>query len=464
MAGRPVPRRVGGGLTGLHYAMITFVFTTVASLGAFVWQLTIVKGFETKAQQARSQLDFFGNPPEYYRNEATNRGNTRVFAVMDEDRKALAKLVTGQPEAFARTVESDATQLLKVIDQNHPKSINPGDTLLTVLRRLDQALTKAKRDASNRADQLAKLQADHQALTESIKTVQDDFQAQVAAINDSMQKLQARVASYQEEKDEQLAGIQASADKSAEEANALRQKFLRDKRGLEVERDRLVNQVRALEESVKELKDPGIDPSKILTKADGKVSRAIPGSQVVYINLGREDNVKIGMGFEVYSTSREPGASLRGKASLEVVSTEETTAECRVTRVEPGRPIIEGDIIVNISYERGRKPKFVVAGAFDLNYDGAEDPDGGERIRAMIRDWGGQVVDALDETTEFVVVGAPPGVPEVAPDATRVVSDQVRARQEEVAGYRQLVTDAKSLFIPVITQSQFLYLMGYAGN
>lgn len=464
MAGRPVPRRVGGGLTGLHYAMITFVFTTVASLGAFVWQLTIVKGFEAKAQQARAQLDTFGNPPEYYRSEATNRGNAKVFAVMDEDRKALAKLVTGQPEAFGRTVEADSTQLLKVVDQNHPKTINAGDTLLTVIRRLDQALTKAKRDLNSRGEKLDKLQQDHQALTESIKTVQDDFQAQIAAINDAMQKLQARVSAYQEEKDAQLAGIQANADKSAEEANSLRQKFLRDKRTLEVERDRLVNQVRTLEESVKELKDPGIDPNKILTKADGKISRAIPGSQVVYINLGREDNIKIGMGFEVYSTSREPGASLRGKASLEVVSMQETTAECRVTRVEPGRPIIEGDIIVNISYERGRRPKFVVAGSFDLNYDGVEDPDGAERIRAMIRDWGGQVVDRLDETTEFVVVGAPPGVPEAAPDATRVVTDQVRARQEEVSGYRQLVSEARSLFIPVITQSQFLYLMGYAGD
>ena len=188
---------------------------------------------------------------------------------------------------------------------------------------------------------------------------------------------------------------------------------------------------------------------------------------MVYVNLGAADKIKPGMGFEVYSPTREASADLRGKASLEVVTVMDDTAECRVTRRVPRQPIIEGDIVVNIAYERNRKPKFVVRGDFDLNYDGVIDYNGMDEVTALIRQWGGQVVDDLDESVDYVVIGLPPAVAECRRPRARpatVARDQAQQKELERSHFRALVERAQKMFIPVITQNQFLFLTGYAGD
>jgi hypothetical protein len=171
------------------------------------------------------------------------------------------------------------------------------------------------------------------------------------------------------------------------------------------------------------------------------------------------------MGFEVFPQLGSPGQALRGKASLEVATLMEDTAECRVTRSTPNQPIVEGDIVVNIAYEQGRKPKFVVRGEFDLNYDGKVDAFGGrDEVESIIRQWGGQVVPDLDESVDFVVIGVPPREGEVPAGASDIVRDQEDRKRLERSEFHKLIDDARSMYIPVITQNQFLFLTGYAGE
>ena len=219
-----------------------------------------------------------------------------------------------------------------------------------------------------------------------------------------------------------------------------------------------------LRKQVDELKPSAFDPADILTKADGRILKAIPGSTVVYVNLGEDDGLKLGMGFQVFSPTRERGDSLRGKASLEVMALTPLTAECRITWNKPGRPIITGDIVVNISYERNRKPRFIVAGAFDMNYDGIPDFDGTEKITSMIQEWGGQVVDQLDNNIDFVVAGVPPSSNPPAASDTDVVIEQKRALEAELLDFRDLITAAQETSVPVINQNQFLFLTGHVGS
>jgi hypothetical protein len=176
--------------------------------------------------------------------------------------------------------------------------------------------------------------------------------------------------------------------------------------------------------------------------------------------------MKPGMGFEVYAPNREASSDLRGKASIEVVTVMEETAECRVTRRAAGQPILEGDLVVNIAYERNRSPKFVVRGDFDLNYDGVIDQNGVEEMTALIRQWGGQIAEDLDESVDYVVIGLPPGTGEAAvgATATAVVRDQLQQRELERSKFKALVERAQKMFIPVITQNQFLYLTGFTGD
>ncbi|MBN2447422.1 MAG: hypothetical protein JXO22_11880, partial [Phycisphaerae bacterium] len=205
-------------------------------------------------------------------------------------------------------------------------------------------------------------------------------------------------------------------------------------------------------------------PTAILTKADGKVLRAIPGSDLVYIDLGSNDGVKVGMGFEVFSKVDIP-EGLRGKASLEVATVMSDTAECRVTRSTPSKPIIEDDLVVNIAFERNRLPKFVVKGDCDLDYDGQPDGENGrEKVAGLIRQWGGQVAPELDETTDFVVIGTAPFVPviPVGETATATIMAQADAARLARVDFQDLIARANATYIPVITQSQFLFLTGYA--
>jgi len=172
------------------------------------------------------------------------------------------------------------------------------------------------------------------------------------------------------------------------------------------------------------------------------------------------------MGFEVYSPTQEVSNDLRGKASIEVVTVMEDTSECRVTRRTALQPILEGDIAVNIAYERNRKPKFVVRGDFDLNYDGVIDYNGVEEATALIQQWGGQVVEDLDESVDYVVIGLPPSVPGAAAEerASDLTRAQAQQKELEKGRFRALVERAQKMFIPVITQNQFLYLIGHAGS
>ena len=108
----------------------------------------------------------------------------------------------------------------------------------------------------------------------------------------------------------------------------------------------------------------------------------------------------------------------------------------------------------------------MVRGEFDLNYDGQTDWDGLEKVTGIIQAWGGQVVDTVDESTDFVVVGMGPQAVSLA--SGRPVSDVIRdladSRLDRLSAYQQDIEQARTLYIPVITQTQFLFMTGYSGQ
>ncbi len=463
MAGRPAAVR-GGGLTGLHYGLFTFVGIAVLALVGFVLQLNAVKKAESEATAARQQLNSHGSPPAYYANEATAL-DSQTFTVMSNHLSELAKLTTGKAELVWPQIQAEFDKLRADVQRLNPGVIG-GEPLLAAMRRLNQALVEARQLKDAQGEELRELQAENVALKEGIKAAQDQYRAEVEALSTRVERLQSERDSAIAAKEQQLTDLQAAADALRTEFNQFRVDSTGRERESGLQLARLSNQNNELQKKIQELKPASFDPSQMLTKSDGKIVRSIPGSDVVYINLGTRARVKLGMGFEVFSPAREASRDLRGKASIEVVTLMDDTAECRVTRGTAGQPIIEGDMIVNIAYERGRLPKFVVRGDFDLNYDGEPDFDGGERVAALIKEWGGQVVAELDETTDFVIIGVPPEVPAIAPGEP--VSPVVRAladsRSLEKSRFQALIEQARGLFIPVITQNAFLYLTGYAGE
>lgn len=461
MAGRPATARGEGGML---YGLITFVITTVVFLGLFIWQLTENKGLADAAARTQRQLRSIGTPSPYYSDEATARGSTAVD-VMTDDLNRLATLVAGAPEAVAKAIEQEATRVLGDIAKGTGGVINPNDTLLTALNKLYQGYQEQAATIGQLKTDFASLKQENAQLANGVKAARDEFEQQVAELKDELARVQKEKADLLAAKDEQLAQAQAEAQAATEELNRSRVEKQRADRTIEVELARKDRQIEDLQKKIQQLRPSGFDRNEILTKADGQVLRAIPGSRVVFLNIGSKDHVRPGLTFEVFSPYGERRKDFRGKASLEVTAVTADTAECRVTRQTPGRPIVEGDIVVNIAYERNRLPKFVVRGEFDLDYDGTIDWDGVDKVKSIIREWGGQVVDNVDETTDFVVIGAGPSVPDIHGRPTNpVFEDLVRTQSKKLEEYRDVIDKAQTLYIPIITQNQFLFLTGFAGR
>lgn len=462
MAGRPVSVH---GTQPLLYWVIVFVILTVASLGGFIFQLTNTKGLKNRAERAEARTGQFGEPPSYYSEEARSR-SSKVFAVMKNDLEDLAFLVTGVKQDVLPGVQTKAQRVLKQLATDNTGVINENDTLLTALEQLNRETVAQRLRADERQATVTSLQAEKDTLTEQLNSARQQFEAQIAELQRQLEQTRNEQVAALADKDQQLSGLQASLNACEQQQQRARREgntVIRDK---DVEIDRLGRQIALLQKQIQDLKPSTFDPNAILTKADGRVSRAVPGSDVLYVDIGTADKIKIGMGFEVYSQTREARPELRGKASIEVVTAMEHTSECRIIRRDPSQPIIEGDLVVNIAFERTRQPKFVVRGEFDLDYDDKPDFDGPRQIANLIREWGGQVVDDIDETVDFVVIGRSPTGP--PPPEGELWSDIMRdqARRQQLAGleFYQLIERATAMYIPVMTQNQFLYLTGYAGR
>lgn len=461
MAGRPAAARGGSGAT---YALIAFVVVSVASLGAFIWQLTVNKRLEDEAARAQRSLREIGQPPSYYLEEAKARGSD-ASAVLSSDFEAIAFLVSGKKEVVRPAIEEQAKTLLARIATEAPRIVNENDTLLTAMQRLTGALTDANTRIAGLTGEVEQLRAEKQTLTEGVQESRTTFEKEVAALKSEVERLNQDKSDQLAQKDQQYAQQVAVHDSLNEEFSRLKAEKQASETQSSIALERLKKQVTDVNEKMAKSKTP-FNATDILTKPDAKIVRAIPGSDIVYINLGRRDAIKPGFSFEVFSPEGERGDDFRGKASIEVTFVDERTSECRVLRSNYGRPIVEGDSVVNIAYEPNRKPKFVLRGEFDLDYDGSADAEGIENITAIVRAWGGQVVPELDETVDFVVVGRGPSVPSLSGDVppSAVVRDQADTKSQEWESFREVIERARTLYIPVINQSQFLYLTGYAGE
>ncbi len=461
MAGRPASIQ---SRSPLLYWLITFVILWVITLALFVLQLTSNAALLNRAQLAEKKAADFGAPEAYYRDEAAAR-KTNVAAVMTDDIRKLAARVTGVPTDVRATVEEKVGEKMAVIAADSGGRINPGDDLVSVLSRLNRMFTDARAEAESNARAKRDLEADKRNLTEQLKAAADTFEQQVKELNQRLTTAREEHLAALKQKDDQLAEMEEQIKSLTTQVVSMEREGTTLAREKDIEIGRLSNFVEDLQAQVRDLKPATFNPRAILTKADGRVLRAVPGSDVVYVNLGERDRIRVGMGFEVFSPTNRRSDELRGKASIEVVHVMEETAECRITRRNPADPLIEGDIVVNIAYERDRKPKFVIRGVFDLDYDGVPDATGREQIEAMIRQWGGQVVAELDETVDYVVVGQAPRVPAaLGGAASDIVRDQMQARAGQMETFRAEIDQATRMYIPVITQNQFLFLLGYAGG
>lgn len=449
VAARP---QVAGSASSLKAALVAFVVVSVASLGFAIYLYTGQEDLVQKTDAANKQA------------QAAAQREQETQAAMEK----LAFDMLGKRTSDAAEVETELqTTLAGIFGKESSKPSEVEQALLegAKLRRQDPIRTtlqnlhddwKAKSQAlAETQASLAQATADLKAKTDELKATNDQFTAQAEKIRAQVSELEQQVAANRQAWDESVAKLRQQAEAEGERASEQLTTERKQRQALEQQLTQNKNRINDLVATLATFR-PSADSTSLLQITDGQIIRTVPDQGVVYISLGQRDHIKAGMTFAVYSRIRGIPADGKGKATIKVNNVFDTTSECSVTTSNTGDPVVDGDVIANPVYDRNRKFNFVVAGDFDLDFDGKTDDPAGEQVRKMIEEWGGQLQQSVDTRTDFVVLGAAPA--SIIPGQEADSAGQRAAARKAFEASKQ---EAKSLGIPVLTRTQFLHFVGF---
>jgi len=470
MAGVPPQARTGGGVTAVHVWLIVFVILWLAFAVTTVLLAFRQEDLTRQRDDAVAAREGFIKQAEEGQLSAVitaARDNRRsVAGEMRFRQQELARRMTGAEQDDLDTIKAKVKAVLdRIVAEDRvptPGAIEPGDesdvALLDVVQQLYGWLVAEKQRADQadaQADDLAKQRDDAIAARDMQKK---DFDQRIAAMEEQVKQMEQQSVQFEQKTDE-LQQEYVDARANAERARDEETRNLTDRlRELEADNKRLSELVDRQGDVIEQFR-PKTEQWGLATQADGRVLTALPGDPIVYINLGRQvtNPITLGLTFEVYSADKPVPEGGQGKATIEVVGIYSDTSACKIIDSTPGDPVVEGDYVVNPIYDRNQRYRFVVLGTFDLNGDGIDDLQGEQTVQGMIGRWGGQVVDALDARTDFVVLGRRPrAVGELSPDATAQQVEQYRQVQQRAARYDSVLAEAKALRVTILTQNQFL--------
>lgn len=193
----------------------------------------------------------------------------------------------------------------------------------------------------------------------------------------------------------------------------------------------------------------------------GKVINTYKGGEMVWINLGQADGLRVGTAFTVIDEASIKTSQAKAKAHIVVTRVVEDyphMSHARVTDYEPTKPILKGDKVFSPAWRPGRSPGFALLGEMDYNGDYKDDS---AEVRTMIERDGAKIDAAMDSkgnrdanlpgmnpNTEYLVLGSDVGV-------VQANNPTSMAKQ---AAYEKFLAEARQ---NGITQISLDKLMGY---
>jgi len=460
--------RAREGAGTVTFGMIVFVGLWLTSTVFLVILYTGQEELETEMAQVRTENEMLISSQERRSIElvkSARAGGPTVVGLMEQARAETATLATGDPADDPATVRGKLEGLVTAIRDDgivkDPASYE-GASLHEALEKL---YSRYRADSALReeiAKRATELEAEVTRLTELNAQLKNDFEERAAELNEQFAEAEAARESFRSERDKTLAELKEEYETITAQVNAdLTQERQRHAACLE-ELEEAQERFRVLRRRLGDL-TVGPDDLSTARQPDGKILTAVPGDEIVYIDLGRRDGLTLGLQFAVYSADTGIPADGRSKAQIEVVSINETSAGCRIVRQARDKVVLEGDLVANPIFDPSRPMRFVIIGEFDFDRDGMPDRDGRETIASLVRNWGAQVDEELTPLTDFLVVGVAPRKPR---PETEVPADRVeinRSRRAAWEAYIGTVEAAQNLSIPTMTQEVFLNFLGY-GN
>ncbi|MHC4509584.1 MAG: BRCT domain-containing protein [Planctomycetota bacterium] len=458
------------------YTLITFV-------GLFIAATTIAVIYYVKAEEHRGNLEDAQSERNNLANDrergalggtvGAKQGQTSWLGTMLDYLDQTIIMVVGgtvEPTTAEVKVKNATTKVAGALDlvKNHISVTDPNTVgLVSVIQQLSAELDKAKNAQAAAQQQLGDLQAQfdnankvnfekEQALLGEKEKLQQD-------VNDIRQKYDELAALLQQTTDERIQTLSTQLGQSQNDLRATNENLLRTQAELELAQGLMQ---RAQDEVSKIM--PGPDREVRAYQSDGNIILIDDQTQVVHLNIGSDDHVYQGLTFSVYNRGALVPKDGRGKAEIEVFDVAKTYSAARIIDSATRKPILHGDIVANLIWDSDKSNVFVIAGEFDIDNNGQVDSDGPARIKALIERWGGRVVDAISIDTDFLVLGQQPEVlrrptleeTEIDPRAQTMYEASL-ARLDR---YKELRSQAQTLWIPVFTYERFLYFVGYKGQ
>jgi len=448
--------------TGVVVALVVFIIISAALLATtIIFYSQRGKAVEEK-NTAEAQLDKLAT--------ATERSSDAYQAIENQSgRNSVYGHLKGQHDDLMAYVgrDMDIDALKEAL--NKSIGVDSNGTLWTHMQTTHQQLQSNSDSISRLKDSVQQLQEEKEEIAGRLSQAERERD----------ESLQASV-------DRQLDGIR-KADTTYEEQIAQAIDDLEQAK--ERYRNRYVGQIRDLENEVDELSEANvqgesrieelqrlisrnrIQPEDPANLADGEVIEVTGRGDQVYIDRGKNDQIVLGMTFEVYDDAAQlrpdaEGNFPRGKASIQIVKVGESTATGKVTRSTRGRPVVRGDIVANAIYDPNYTFKFLVHGRFDVDNDGHATLEETDFVRRQIESWGGKVIkeDRITGDLDFLVLGVEPPKP-ANPDAnaTEQQIQQILDLGRKHDKYQELFRSASRADIPVLNANRLYILTGQNG-
>lgn len=447
----------GEGATGVKIALIVFVVLTVASLTGTIILYTYQSDLQAQAASASTQQE----DAQQRATEAENRLQNAAKSIAgDTDPAKMAQALKTTQQQLISSIERPEARGAAAEPVQDDDGGRPRPPLLTLVNTLNTNYLKALSDLEQANTDIASLQAQLKKATEDLKTTQQQYAEKTRKLEADYEALEAQAAKNREDWQKQVQDLTAQLETRSEAAGQQLTGERQQRRAIEQQLAETQKRSKELVETLSQFRPKG-DTMSALQIADGYVVRAVAGEKIAYISVGAKDGVKRGMSFSVYSRTKGIPEEGSGKGAVQVTEVFDNTAECKISRASNGEPLVEGDLIANPFFDRSRKLNFLVAGDFDLDFDGQVEDPGGEQVTKLIVQSGGNVVKQLDTRTDFAVLGAPPQqsiqtVNADTPEAQQRSAQRLAARK----AFDEVANEAKALSIPVLTRTRLLHYLG----
>jgi outer membrane murein-binding lipoprotein Lpp len=330
-----------------------------------------------------------------------------------------------------------------------PTSVHAGFRAL--MKRIDALVGQVGEDAKA----IAQLQGQISTLRDELAAAKQEFARQVAQIQANADAEKKRL------EDARDSAVRTSNDLQTK-LRELQDKILAERRDHRATEDkgkqenfRLQSELGKVAGELKEYKRP---PQE--TGVDGTVIRVSEFGGVAYADVGKKDGILLGLPFAVFSQAAMGLPDAVAKAEARIVRVLESSSELRIYSVTS--PVVAGDVLVNLVYDRQRRLSFRLIGKIDMDDDGLDDT---ERLKGLIQQFGGRVDEQLAVQTDYLITGEEPPVLAPPPaDAAASERDRYERSRRAFLEFSGEMVKAQNYGIPVLSLNRFLGLVGIAGR